>query len=206
MPFRLTLIRHGEAVGASSAIFGHSNPPLSPLGLAQLQARWRGLTSQPIDAIASSTLARCADFALDAAQALGLPLQLEAGFREIHLGSIDGKPKSEWTTEDHTHWDNWQRDPAEFPLPGGEDWLAFQRRVLGALSQWASQGEAEHRVIIAHQGTIKAIMLFALGLPASRHQQFWLAPGGAVTLWWDEVYPPLLLEWSNTLPDVEQAG
>ncbi|QLG88884.1 histidine phosphatase family protein [Chitinibacter bivalviorum] len=199
MPFRLTLIRHGEAESAQNAVFGQSNPPLSSLGRAQMLARWQMLSAQPVDAIASSTLARCADFALDCAQQLQVPLHLDHGFQEIHLGSIDGKAKSEWTSEDHTHWDAWQANPQLSPLPAGENWLQFQHRVISALDSWFSQGEAEHRVLIAHQGTIKAILLAAFGLPAERHQQFWLATAGSVTLWWDEHYPPMLLELSNTL-------
>lgn len=199
MACRLTLIRHGEAEGANEAIFGQSNPPLSNLGRAQLQTRWQMLSAQPVDAIASSTLARCADFALDCAQQLQVPLHLDHGFQEIHLGCIDGKAKAEWSPDDHTHWDSWQRNPRQHPLPNGEGWDDFQQRVLAALDGWFAQGEAEHRVLIAHQGTIKAILLAVFNLPPERHQQFWLATAGAVTLWWDEHYPPMLLELSNTL-------
>ncbi|WP_373976657.1 histidine phosphatase family protein [Chitinibacter sp. SCUT-21] len=196
---RLTLIRHGEAEGASEAIFGQSNPQLSALGRAQMQARWQMLSAQQVDALASSTLARCADFALDCAQQLQVPLHLDHAFQEIHLGCIDGKAKSEWSDEDHTHWDAWQANPRQSPLPNGEGWDEFQQRVLKALDAWIAQGEVEHRVLIAHQGTIKAILLAAFNLPPERHQQFWLTTAGSVTLWWDQHYPPMLLELSNTL-------
>ncbi|MBM5572467.1 MULTISPECIES: histidine phosphatase family protein [Deefgea] len=201
MAFRLTLIRHGVAEGANEAIFGQSNPPLSSLGREQLDLRWAALSAQPIDAIASSTLARCADFALDAAMSLGLAVHLERGFNEMNFGSIDGKAKSEWGLAEHTAWDLWQQDPAQHTLPDGESWAAFSNRIHTALNAWFASGEAEHRVLIAHQGTIKAILLAALGLPATRHNQFWLAPAGCVTLWWDEHWPPMLLDISNTLPD-----
>ena len=201
MPFRLTLIRHGVVEGASEAIFGQSNPPLSALGREQLDLRWAALSAQPIDAIASSTLARCADFALDVAMSLGLAVHLERGFNEMRLGSIDGKAKSEWSVAEHTAWDLWQQDPEQHPLPDGASWADFSSRIHTALNTWFTSGDAEHRVLIAHQGTIKAILLAALGLPAARHSQFWLAPAGCVTLWWDENWPPMLLDISNTLPD-----
>lgn len=201
MPFRLTLIRHGVAEGANEAIFGQSNPRLSALGREQLDARWAALCAQPIDAIASSTLARCADFALDASMSQGLSVHLERGFNEMNLGSIDGKAKSKWSAEEHTAWDLWQQDPEQHPLPEGERWAEFSNRIHTALQTWFASGEADHRVLIAHQGTIKAILLAALGLPASRHSQFWLAPAGCVSLWWDEHWPPMILDISNTLPE-----
>lgn len=200
MAFRLTLIRHGVAEGASEAIFGQSNPPLSSLGREQMAARWRELSAHPVDAMACSSLARCADFALDAAMALDIPLHLERGFNEMAMGSIDGKAKQSWSVAEHTAWDNWQQDPEQYPLPDGESWAAFSNRIHTALNAWFASGDAEHRVLIAHQGTIKAILLAALGLPAARHSQFWLAPAGCVSLWWDENWPPMLLGISNTLP------
>ncbi len=201
MAFRLTLIRHGAAEGASDAIFGQSNPHLSSIGREQMAARWRDLSAHPVDAIASSSLARCADFALDAAMALDIPLHLERGFNEMAMGSIDGKPKQSWSIAEHTAWDLWQQDPEQYPLPEGESWTAFSARIHRALNEWFASADAEHRVLIAHQGTIKAILIKALDLPASRHSQFWLAPAGCVTLWWDENWPPMLLGISNTLPD-----
>ncbi|QZA81579.1 histidine phosphatase family protein [Deefgea piscis] len=201
MAFRLTLIRHGVADGAEQAIFGHSNPALSILGREQLAARWTELSAHPVDAIASSTLARAADFALDAAMSLGIALHLERGFDEMNLGSIDGKAKADWSTAEHAAWDAWQNDPAAHPLPDGETWDAFSLRVQTALDKWIASGDAEHRVLIAHQGTIKAILLNALGLPAARHSQFWLAPAGCITLWWDQDWPPMILGIQNHLPD-----
>ncbi|WP_051304731.1 histidine phosphatase family protein [Chitinilyticum litopenaei] len=199
--FRLTLIRHGSAEGSEHAVFGQTNAALSASGRAQLQARWQQLAAQPVDSIAASPLARCADFALDAAANLGLPLHLDRGFAEQDLGVLDGKPKAAWSTAEHVAWDAWQRDPAAHPLPGAESWEAFAGRTLAAFTRWQDASpDAEHRLLLAHQGTIKVLLLHAFGLPASRHSQFWLAPAGIATLWWDDPasgWPPLLMGLDN---------
>ncbi|WP_028453610.1 histidine phosphatase family protein [Chitinilyticum aquatile] len=203
--FRLTLVRHGTAQGSQAAVFGQTNAALSAQGREQLLARWQALSAQPIDAMASSTLARCADFALDAAASLNLSLHLDRGFSEQHLGTLDGKPKADWLESEQQAWDAWQRDPQQNPLPEGEDWDTFSARTLAAFRQWLAQTpDAEHRLLFAHQGTIKVLLLHAFGLPATRHSQFWLAPAGVVSLWWDDDseagWPPLLLGLDNTQP------
>ncbi|MBE9609204.1 histidine phosphatase family protein [Chitinilyticum piscinae] len=203
--FRLTLVRHGCATGSHDHVFGSTNAPLSADGRAQLRSRWQQLTAQPVDAIASSTLARCADFALDAAASLGLQLHLAHGFAEQHLGDLDGKSKANWSAQELQAWDDWQRNPQASPLPNGESWDDFSARTLAAFHEWlARTPDAEHRLLFAHQGTIKALLLHAFGLPASRHSQFWVAPAGVVSLWWDNEangWPPMLLALDNTLPD-----
>lgn len=190
--FRLTLLRHGETLAPAGTVIGHTDAPLSPLGQMQLARRQEHFSRFPPTSIASSDLCRCAGFARSLAQSFNLDCWVDQQLREMNFGAVDGLPRAGWSPELQADWAQWQRDPAQQQLTGAESWAEFSARVNTACQTWLQSGEGEHRVLITHGGVAKALLLNWLGLDSRRHQQFWLAHSGMVTLYWDDQYLPIV--------------
>ncbi|TJZ68607.1 histidine phosphatase family protein [Chitiniphilus eburneus] len=196
--FRVTLMRHGEAVDSARRLLGHSDPGLTAEGWHQMRGRWRQIERHRVTSLGSSDLLRCASFAKERAQMLSLPLHLDARWRECDFGALDGRLHESYNVEEANALQAWQRDPQHNPLPGGETWQAFQTRAVMATEQWLASGEGGHRVLITHGGVMRALLSHWLDVPSTRHAQFWLNYAASVSLWWDDNYPPILMGIDNT--------
>ncbi|HSC79318.1 MAG TPA: histidine phosphatase family protein [Chitinolyticbacter sp.] len=197
-PFRLTLLRHGEAEGSTERLLGHTDPALTGEGWHQLRTRWRQIERHEVTALASSDLVRCASFARERAVTLGIPLRIDAGWRECHFGALDGRIRTELDIDELAALTDYQREPERHTLPGGERWQQFKARVLGTTERWIAGSKGGHRVLITHGGVIRALLVNWLDMESRRQSQFWLDYAGAVSLWWDDGHPPILLGIDNT--------
>ncbi|WP_432723475.1 histidine phosphatase family protein [Jeongeupia wiesaeckerbachi] len=195
---RLTLLRHGETT--PSGLIGQHDAALSPLGLRQLQQRWAALDAvEPIRAVATSDLARCRDFATAVAQQNALPCTIDTAFREFDCGPLNGRRADGLDDADARTYRHWQADPTK-ALPGGEDWATFTGRIDAGLQRWLAATADGHHVLVTHAGVIKALLLHWLGLPPSRHGQFWPGHAASVSVCWDPAYPPVVLSMSMAAP------
>ncbi|BCL76651.1 hypothetical protein JHS3_23870 [Jeongeupia sp. HS-3] len=196
--FRLTLLRHGATLAPGG--LGQHDAALSPLGHSQLEARWAALNgTDPIRAVASSDLQRCRDFAEIAASRDTLPCRIDAGFRELDCGRLNGVRADALVDGDALSYRRWQHDPAD-GLAGGESWAVFTARIDAALQRWLVAGADGHHLLLTHGGVIKALLLHWFGLPPNRHGQFWPGHAGHVSVWWDAAYPPVLLAFDAEPP------
>lgn len=158
------IVRHGEAVGNREHRFiGQSDVPLSDLGERQAAEVCRRLAGQPITAIISSDLARCADTVAPLSHRLAIPIDTDIRLREIRNG--------EWSNllpeEIQERWpDIWQRyrDGEDVARPGGERWADVQVRVVAALEEDAARREDGDVVVVStHGGPAQALILWAVG-------------------------------------------
>ncbi|QBC43614.1 histidine phosphatase family protein [Iodobacter fluviatilis] len=187
--FRLTLLRHGATTAPAGMLIGHSDWPLSALGVQQLASRAEHFARFPPSSVASSDLCRCADSAQQLAASAGVDCHIDSHLREIHFGELDGL--AERSPAQQIALALWQQDLSANSL-GIEAWTDFSARVATATQAWLKAGQGEHRVLITHGGVAKALLLDWLGLPLTRHNQLWLAHAGLITLYWDDDYPPIL--------------
>ena len=87
----LFLFRHGETDwNREGRLQGHTDTPLNATGLAQAQALAESLRPHRLDAVVSSDLARARTTAQIVAEALRVPLFIEAGLRETRCRQPDG--------------------------------------------------------------------------------------------------------------------
>ncbi len=88
-------LRHGEtdwnAAGLSQ---GNVDVPLNAAGLAQAHAAAALLRNRGIATIVSSPFSRARDTAEIAGAALGLPVALDEGLKEVSFGVQEGQPMS----------------------------------------------------------------------------------------------------------------
>ncbi|MFL1407356.1 histidine phosphatase family protein [Marinobacter sp. M1N3S26] len=158
----IDLIRHGEPEGGPM-FRGQTDHPLSETGWRQMRGALND--GEHWDAIVASPLLRCAVFAREQAERLGVPLHTEPRLREIGFGDWEGHTTPQvmatWGEALQRFWDN----PVDHPPPGGESLAAFRARVMEAWHHWNRQLAGKRILMVCHGGVIRMILADILETP-----------------------------------------
>lgn len=162
----IDLLRHGETQGGSG-FYGSTDIPLSSRGWTQLNTavheeahRW--------DRILSSPLRRCADFARELSETLGLPLNLDDRFREMHFGGWEGFTASQLMERDAEALGRFWDDPENNTPPRAEPLAGFRERVLCAWHETIALYPGERLLLVTHGGVIRSILCHVHEHPINR--------------------------------------
>jgi broad specificity phosphatase PhoE len=179
----VVLVRHGETEwNRTRRMQGHEDVALSAAGEEQAKRLAERLAAEEPVRIVSSDLRRARDTADAVAQALSLPVETDARFREQNLGAWQGLTIEEAADADPELATRFQhRDPDVRP-PGGETRVELAERAWAALLEHAAPGSAGPLVIVAHGGVIQSIVYRVLGLPIAAPRRFLLPNVGMTTL------------------------
>jgi alpha-ribazole phosphatase len=158
----IDIIRHGEPVGGRM-YRGHRDDPLSPLGWRQMQQAVEEYSGW--QAILSSPLLRCSEFAQSLAQKFDVPLQLDERFKEINWGVWEGKTSSAICADQPDTLFRFRSDPVRLRPKGAEDIRDFKQRVLDAWLEMIKQHHGKNVLLVAHAGVIRAIISIVLDTP-----------------------------------------
>jgi len=163
------LVRHGAVVGAETRRFiGHLDVPLSPHGEHQVEAVARRLAAVPLAAVYSSDLVRTRRSAdLVAAPHRLRPIAL-AGLREFAMGQWEGLTAEEIRALAPDSFDAWMADVGRFQFPGGENLEQVAARSWAAFEDIVAAHEGQRVAIVAHGGSLRAIVCRALGMALDR--------------------------------------
>jgi broad specificity phosphatase PhoE len=153
-------LRHGEtdwnAAGLSQ---GNVDIPLNETGLAQAHAAAGKLVHRGIASIIASPLSRARVTAEIAGAALGLPVALDEGLREVAFGTQEGQPMSEWFSQ-------WVA--GHFTPEGGEAFPVLRERAVAAVNRCVLHPPAV--LVVAHGALFRALRA-AMGLEANIRTQ-----------------------------------
>jgi probable phosphoglycerate mutase len=152
----IVLVRHGSAVReqGSELTDGHSDPPLSPDGLAQADAVGARLGTEELAALFVTPLRRTAQTAAPLAARVGLEPQVVGDLREVHLGDRESGFKAQTFGPDPLatrlfaagRWDI---------IPNAEDMDLFSDRVRRGMAHLAdATGPDAAGVAVIHAGVI----------------------------------------------------
>lgn len=133
MKTTVILLRHAQSEGNLKRIYvGHSELPLSPLGLeqAKVSAEYvaKGGVPRP-DVILSSDLIRAFQTALPTAMALGLPILPDPALREIYSGEWEGRHFDDIARLYPECFRTWLEDPANSRPGEGESMRELYKRI-----------------------------------------------------------------------------
>ena len=146
------LIRHGQTQGnlVHRYIGCRTDEPLCPEGIAALQ----GKSYPPAAKVYVSPLMRC----LETASLLypGVPTEIVEDFRECDFGDWDNKNYAELNGS--ADYQAWIDAGGENAFPGGDCRAEFAARCVRAFDELLTRNLQEDCAIIAHGGTIMAIM------------------------------------------------
>lgn len=148
----IDLLRHGDT--GQRSYRGQLDDALTELGWAQLRAAVEG---HEWDRIVSSSMARCAGFATELAQARGLPLRIDARLAEYHFGDWQGVPIETLAEEQGDALGRFWADPVANPPPGAETFDAFHARLAAAMDEIAIEAAAARVLVVTHGGAIRLL-------------------------------------------------
>jgi broad specificity phosphatase PhoE/ribonuclease HI len=181
----LVLLRHGETVHTAARKFsgtGGDDPALMDEGWEQARRAAAVLAAdEPFDVLISSPLQRTRQTASAVAEAVGLEVVLEAGFREVAFGDWDGysleKAAEKWPDEIDAWLGSFDAAP-----PGGESVREAQVRVEEALKRVLDTYAGKRIIVVSHVNPIKLAVRYCLDAPLDIVSKMLLAPASLTTL------------------------
>ena len=174
----ITLLRHGlTEANERKEYLGWSDSPLSEQGKMGME-QVKGYFSE-YERIISSDLQRC----IDTAGLLfpNVPVQKNAAFREMHWGRFEGKTYEE--LKEATDYQKWLESPMEAPVPAGESYPVFSKRVELGWKKLCNE-EFTNIAIVTHGGVMRELLVRY----APEEKSFWdwdIPHGGGYQLVWD---------------------
>ena len=162
MTLRLDLLRHGETE-LGGGLRGSLDDALTEKGWAQMRAAV--IAGGPWDRLISSPLQRCARFAAELGEQLGLPVHLDKDLQELHFGAWEGQSAAALMETDAEALGLFWADPYAFTPPQGEPVSDFAARVLGAVARLHQAYAGERVLLISHGGVMRLLLAQARGLP-----------------------------------------
>ena len=193
------LVRHGETNwNEQGRIQGHTDVPLNDCGRRQISLLAKRLAGHSFSTVYASDLSR----ATESAQALigcrGLPIQTDADLREFDYGRWEGLTVRQAEKENPRVFKELIRSGDEgFAAPGGEDTSQLLERVGHFCERVSRRHDAEEDLlIVAHAGSIRALVICLLELKKADFWRFGVDPtslsaisnhpGGSVLELWND--------------------
>ena len=174
---RLFLVRHALVEpSARAVIYGSMDVAICALALVQEAASYRWLAARlPAPAswvVTPLSRTRATAAAIFAAGYPETPLAVEADLAEQHLGEWQGVSHERFAelirSQPHPFWPH----AGDEKPPGGEDFAAVVSRVGAALDRLVAALPEGDIAIIAHGGSIRAAVAYAMGLTPHQALQF----------------------------------
>lgn len=158
----IDLIRHGEPVGGKR-IRGQIDDPLSEKGWQQMRGSVGD--ANPWQAIVSSPLRRCAEFAEELAQRHNVTVNFDERLKEIRWGDWEGFTPAELTKDDPDSLMRYWSDPTNNLPPGAELVSDFRNRIVAAWVDLLEKHFGKHVLLVGHAGVTRAVMCHTLNTP-----------------------------------------
>jgi alpha-ribazole phosphatase len=187
MTTRLLLVRHGQtAWNADGRFMGQMDIPLNEKGLRQAEAAGRRLALERPQAIYASDLQRARQTAEQIRSAIAEsiapdpppPLFADPRLREMSFGEWEGLNYQEIETSQPEALKAWEADFLNYSPKGGETAAQMFERVFAAHSQIAEQHSEASVILVAHGGSLQALLAHLMGLPIDRMWQFHMSNTG----------------------------
>jgi phosphoserine phosphatase len=157
---KIYITRHGETEwNKEKRMQGWLDSSLTALG--RKQAQWLGerLKNVEFHAIYSSSLGRAYETANIVRMERNLQILKNDAFKEINMGSWEGKSQEEIKAVDEEQLDNFWHAPHLYVPSSGENFQEIIDRTRKGIEDVISRHEGENILIVTHGVALKAIML-----------------------------------------------
>ena len=177
----LHLLRHGEHVLQGRAAVGRTpGIGLSGRGQAEIAAVAERLAGDGVAALYASPLQRTRETAEIVGARLGLAVTLRDELIELDFGEWTGATFDAVRAD--PRWEAWRSQRSLATIPGGESMREVQRRSVEALLDIAERHADETVVLVSHGDVIRAMLVFALGMPLDFYGRIEVGQGSLSTL------------------------
>lgn len=159
----IDLLRHGEPVGGRSFRGNGIDDPLSENGWRQM----RSALSEDMawQAIVTSPMRRCRDFAEDLADRRGIPLRVEMDLREVGFGAWEGRTPEDILRDRPDEYAAFYKDPVNNRPSGAEPLPDFYQRVIRSFERIQKDYQGQQLLLVTHAGVIRAVMTCIMQAP-----------------------------------------
>lgn len=179
----MIFIRHGQSQANLECIFtGHSNVPLTDLGLRQAENTARFLEQYPIEKIYSSDLLRSMQTAEPTAKLFGLPIIPDRELREIFAGEWEGKRFDALLEEYGERYAAWIHDCGRAHPNGGESVKELGERILRETDRILNENRGKCVAVFSHATPIRLLNAHWQNVPVEELFRVSFAPNASVTV------------------------
>ncbi len=193
MALKIYLLRHGETeYSQRGAYCGALDAGLTDAGHQMAQAFAAAYRSVPWTAVYASPMNRAVATAKPLCDAVGLPMQIRDGLREIAYGAWEDREQDfvrQHYAQDYTRW---QTDPAWNAPTGGETAVQIAARALPVITEIESRHQEGNVLVVSHKATIRIILCSLLGIDVGRYRDRINALAASVSIVKFGVYGPML--------------
>jgi probable phosphomutase (TIGR03848 family) len=185
------LIRHGLTDAVGQMMTSHdAGVHLNPEGRDQAASLPTRLGVVPIAAIYASPLERARETAQPIADARGLHVEIEPRLIEVQFGGWTGRKFADMAPD--PDWRLYNAFRGVTRPPGGEGLIDVQKRAVDALLDLRDRHRDQVVAIVSHADTLRAILLYFLGMPIDFVQRIEIAPARISVLQLGEGAPRVL--------------
>src|SRR5437763_16642203 len=174
-------LRHGED-GLLGRVLAGRMPGvgMTERGRAEIAAQAERLAGDKVTAIYASPLQRTRETAEIVAARLGLPITFRDDLLELDFGEWTGATFDSIRAD--PRWQAWSTQRSLAAIPSGESMRQVQQRVVAALLELNERHLHETVVLVSHGDVIRAVMLFALGMPLDFYNRIEIGQGSISTI------------------------
>ena len=175
------LIRHGTNDFVGNTIVGRKpGVHLNEKGKQQAELLIRLLGAEPITRLITSPLERTQETAAPLARKLGLAVATAPELLEIDFGDWTGKSLTELNAM--PAWRDFDSFRSGRRIPNGEHMIEAQGRVVNFIDSLRRQFPGEAIVLVSHADTIRAALVYYLGMPMDFLHRLEISPGSVSLL------------------------
>jgi probable phosphoglycerate mutase len=174
-------LRHGEHGLLGKVLAGRMpGVGMTERGRAEIASQAERLAREKIAAIYASPLQRTRETAEIVSARLSLSIEFRDDLLELDFGEWTGATFDAIRAD--PRWQAWSTQRSLAAIPGGESMRQVQQRVVAALLELNERHLHETVVLVSHGDVIRAVLLFALGMPLDFYNRIEIGQGSISTI------------------------
>jgi alpha-ribazole phosphatase len=165
---KLYLVRHGETeYNKKGCYYGWTDCSLTSEGIEQSEALREVFKQIEYEIILSSDLKRATETA-NIINCHAIELVTDHRLRELNFGKWEGKHYKEIIEEYCEHWNLWVEDWINAVPTDGESLISMNNRICEYMDEILAKYKDKSIVIVSHNGVLRIISAYLLGLPMEK--------------------------------------
>jgi len=183
---RAYFIRHADKQKGNffNSQLRHNDQPISVVGRRKSKRLFRFLRYRNVSQIYVSSYIRTEQTIRFAAKHLHLNPVTDPRLNEIDIGFLEDLNDREIQQQYPDLWKSYVRRDADFRFPEGETGAEAQERAVSFLNEVQRAGN--NIVAVSHDGLIRSLLCYVLGIPVYKRFNFSLDTCGIMDVEWDK--------------------
>jgi broad specificity phosphatase PhoE len=150
----------------------HQDQPLSAEGQEAARELVPHFANKPITAIYVSAYQRTWQTTAALAEILHITPVVDERLNEIDNGNVDDMTEDDFQKVYPDVWQAYISRRADFRFPGGESGTEVQARIKDFFEEKQSQHMGDDILLVSHDGLIRQMMCYVMGLPVYQRGNF----------------------------------